>query len=110
MYNLIAKTIGFLEIEKPYKIVLKPTLGGNSAEYYAMMRKGKLVSHLIRVSISNLKGDVRDLDTLIVHEFIHAWQQENGIEEVHGPDFQRMARKLGKHLNIDNIYIKGTDV
>jgi hypothetical protein len=110
MYNLIAKTIGFLEIQKPYKIVLKPTLKGNAAEYYAMMRKGRLVSHLIRVSINNLKGDVRDLDTLLAHEFIHAWQQENSINEIHGPEFRRMARKLGKHLNLDDIYIKGTDV
>jgi len=110
MYNLIAKTIGFLEIEKPYKIVLKPTLKGSAAEYYAMVRKGKLVSHLIRVSISNLKGDIRDLNTLVVHEFIHAWQEEKGLTEIHGPEFRKMARKLEKFLNMENIYIKGVDV
>lgn len=110
MYNLIAQTIGFLKIEKPYKIVLKPSLKGNAAEYYAMVRKGKLVSHLIRISIGSLKGDIRDLNTLIVHEFIHAWQEENNIDEIHGPEFRKMARKLEKLFNMENIYIKGTDV
>jgi hypothetical protein len=109
MQNLIRQTIGFLQIEKPYKIVLKPRLKGNAAEYYEMRRKGKLVSHLIRVSISNLETDRRDLNTLIAHEFIHAWQAENGIVKVHGREFRKQAKALGNILNLDNIYIKGVD-
>jgi hypothetical protein len=109
MQNLIRQTIGFLGIEKPYKIILKPRLKGNAAEYYEMRRKGRLVSHLIRVSISNLETDCRDLHTLIVHEFIHAWQAENNIVEVHGREFRRQAKSLGNILNLENIYIKGID-
>lgn len=109
MQNLIRQTIGFLELRKPYKIVLKPSLKGNAAEYYQMMRKGRLVSHLIRVSINNLETDSRDLNTLIVHEFIHAWQAENNISEIHGREFRKMAKTLGNVLNLENIYIKGID-
>lgn len=111
MENLIAKTIGFLRLQKPYKIVIKPKLKeGNRAEYYGMYRKGELVSHLIRVSVSGLDEDMRDFNTLIVHEFIHAWQEENGLTEIHGPQFQDMAAYLGFMLNMENIYLKGIDV
>ena len=109
MQNLIRQTIGFLELRKPYKIVLKPALKGNAAEYYQMHRKGKLVSHLIRVSINNLETDRRDLNTLIVHEFIHAWQAENNITKIHGREFRKQAKTLGNALNLDNIYIRGVD-
>lgn len=109
MYNLIRQTIGFLGIQKPYKIVLKPTLKGNAAEYYEMRRKGRLVSHLIRISIDNLQTDRRCLDTLIAHEFIHAWQAENDIVEIHGKQFRKMARGLGNVLGLEDIYIRGID-
>lgn len=109
MQNLIRQTIGFLQLEKPYKIILKPRLKGNAAEYYSMVRKGRLVSHLIRISVDNLQYDRRDLNTLIVHEFIHAWQAENDIVEVHGKQFRKMARGLGNALNLENIYIRGID-
>ena len=111
MENLIADTIRFLHLQKPYKIVIKPKLkGGNRAEYYGMYRKGKLVSHLIRVSVSGLDEDIRDFNTLIVHEFIHAWQEEKGITEIHGLEFQDKAKELGRVLGMKNIYLKGIDV
>lgn len=109
MQNLIHDTIRFLQLKKPYKIVLKPSLKGNAAEYYSMMRKNKLVSHLIRVSVDNLQYDRRDLNTLIVHEFIHAWQAERGITEIHGPEFQTMAKFMACNLNMNSIYIPGID-
>lgn len=111
MENLIAKTIGFLRLQKPYKIVIKPKLKkGTRAEYYGMYRKGILDSHLLRVSVYGLDQDVRDFNTLIVHELIHAWQEENGIISVHGPEFQDKAAFLGYMLNMENIYIKDVDV
>jgi hypothetical protein len=109
MHDLIAKTIGFLNIQKPYKIVIKPKLKDNRGEYFAMYRKGKLVSHLIRISLHNMQYELRSLDTLIVHEFIHAWQEEKGITDIHGPEFQTMAKFLGHHLKLESIYLKGTD-
>lgn len=109
MHDLIRQTIGFLQIEKPYKIVIKPKLKGNRGEYYGMYRKGRLVSHLIRVSLHDMQYELRTLDTLIVHEFIHAWQEEKGISEIHGAEFRKMARSLGNVLNLENIYIRGVD-
>ena len=108
MHTLIAHTIEILGIQKPYKIVLKPSLK-NAAEYYAMYRKEKLVSHLIRINVGNLAHDTRDLNTLIVHEFIHAWQEEKELTEIHGEYFKQMAKILSKEFNLPNIYIKGTD-
>lgn len=113
MHNLIAQTIRLLQLQKPYKIVIKPKLkGGASAEYYEMRRKGKLVSHLIRINVENMFADnARSFESLIVHEFIHAWQVEKGIIEAdHGPEFQNMAEILGKNLKIKHIYLKDTDV
>lgn len=113
MHNLIAQTIRLLQLQKPYKIVIKPKLkGGASAEYYEMRRKGKLVSHLIRINVDNMFADnARSFESLIVHEFIHAWQVENNIQESdHGPHFQDKAAFMGYMLNMGNIYLKGTDV
>ena len=110
MHEIITKTVSLLELSKPYKLVFKPKLGGHSAEYYGMLRKGKLVSHVLRFSIGNMSVDARNLDTLIVHEFIHAWQAEKGLDETHGPFFKKMAKVLGKEFNLPLIYIKGTDV
>lgn len=110
MHNLIAKTIGFLQLKKPYKIILKPTIkAGHSAQYVSMYRKDKLVSHVITVNIGNLGKDTRCLDTLIVHEFIHAWQEETGLTEIHGYYFRKMAKILSKELELPLIYIKGVD-
>ena len=108
MHTIIHRTIEILELKKPYKIVLKPSLR-YAAEYYAMYRKEKLVSHLIRINVGNLAHDTRDLNTLVVHEFIHAWQEEIGLTEIHGYYFKKMAKILAEEFMLPNIYIKGTD-
>jgi hypothetical protein len=110
MHDLIRQTIGFLGIEKPYKIIIKPKLKGNRGEYYGLYRKGKLVSHLIRISLHDMEYELRTLDTLIVHEFIHAWQEEKGITDIHGLEFQTTAKFLGHHLKLESIYIPGIDL
>lgn len=113
MHTLVAQTLGYLRLRIPYKIVIKPYLkGGNSAEYYEMRRKGKLTQHLIRVNMRNLYEDnARSFESLLVHEFIHAWQAENEILEAdHGPEFVRIAQELEYHWNIPGIYIPGTDI
>jgi predicted metal-dependent hydrolase len=109
MNLLIAKTVGLLKIQKPYKIILKDKLKDNAAEYYAMYRKDKLCSHVIRVNLSILQNDQRDLNTLIVHELIHAWQEETGLIEIHGKYFQKMAKILGNEFNLPLLYMKKYD-
>lgn len=113
MYNLVLETTRFLNIQKPWKIVIKPYLKTESAaEYYEMRRKKKLVSHLIRINLECMGYEnARSLDSLIVHEFIHAWQAENSIQESdHGPEFQKMARILETHLSVPRIYLPDTDI
>lgn len=110
MNIIIAKAARLLQIQKPYKIILKPKLTtGNAAEYYALYRKQKLSSHIIRINLGTLENDTRCINTLVVHEFIHAWQEETGLTEVHGKYFKGMAKILSAEFDLPLLYIKGVD-
>lgn len=71
---------------------------------------GNLIGHNITIYIRELADDVRPFDTILAHELIHAWQEEKGFEEIHGPHFQKMAAKIGKTYRLKNIYVRGADV
>jgi SprT-like family len=106
--DLVAVCVHYMGIKKRYQIVLKPKIKNASAYYWEMKRNGKLVYHLIHIS---LEGDtIRDTETLIVHELIHAWQAENGYTDTHGQSFKSMARRLESQFGIKNLYIPGTDI
>lgn len=83
------------------------------AEYspvYREMKSGKmkLRKHCIKIFIG---GELeRDIDSLIAHELIHAWQEENGIAEIHGPQFIKKARRMEKIFNLDRVYIPDVDI
>ena len=68
--------------------------------------KGKLSEHRITVYLQDYS---RDFDTVLAHELIHAWQEENGKTEYHGWHFKRIARKMEKTFSLAGVYIKGTD-
>ena len=107
----IARAIGYLQLEVPYSIVIKPKLRDCAGLYTSVYKGNKLVEHRITISLYHTGKDfVRDLNTVIVHELIHAWQEENGIEETHGSEFQRMAEYLGNKLGMGNLYIWDCDV
>lgn len=109
--DLIANVIRFLQLQKPYAITLKPKLKDAAAVYYSVYRKNKLVKHLIEISVENLPYDMRDLNTLIAHELIHAWQTEFTDEQkMHGPEFRKMAKLVSAEFDLPLIYIKGTDL
>ena len=115
MHDLIAKTVGFLEIKKPYRIIIKPKFkpNKNRAQCWARYKAGKLVRHDVEINLHNIEGDMRKIDILIAHEFVHAWQVEQGImdsKNYHDKHFRSMAKKLGKYLGLENIYVKGVDV
>ena len=107
--NLAA--IEFLGLKKPYKIELRSKSNkAMTAGYYAILTKNnKLHSHLIRIYMGNLSDDIRSLETLIIHELIHAWQQEKGFTDIHGPSFQYMAHLISIHFRIPNLYLPDTD-
>jgi len=108
MHTIINNTVDILGLRKPYKIVLKPSLK-YAAEYSAVYRKEKLCYHIIRVNLGNLAHDARCLNTLVVHELIHAWQEERGLLEIHGYYFRKMARILGQAFGMSKIYMPGVD-
>ena len=110
MKNTILAITHFLGIKLPYRIILRQGKhNGAMALHTCYVRKGKIIGHKIEVSLDT-ENDRRDTDMLIIHEFIHAWQAENGHTDIHGKSFQRMAKKVEKVFGIPDIYIKGIDV
>lgn len=106
--EIINICINMLSITRPYKIELLSSSNVESDALYWPVysdKKGKL-THNIRVYLGNKH---RTLEALIAHEFIHAWQEEQKLIEIHGPKFIAMARELEEHIGISGIYNKETD-
>ena len=117
MFELIDYCVEWLGLEKPYTIKLNSKgKKSASAEYRASYNRGDiLVSHQINIYLGNQDTDSRDIETLIAHELIHAYQEEHNIIEIHGDDFASIAEMLTFTLNaagfqIGQIYIPGTDI
>jgi Zn-dependent peptidase ImmA (M78 family) len=117
LFELIDLTVEYLGLEKPYTIKLNSKgKKSASAEYRASYnRGGELVSHQITIYLGNQDTDSRDIETLIAHELIHAFQEEHNIIEIHGDDFIDVAGLLSMYLEtagiyVGNIYIAGVDV
>ena len=117
LFELIDLSVEYLGLEKPYIIKLNSKgKRSASAEYIAKYnRGGQLVSHQVTIYLGNQPQDTRDIETLIAHELIHAFQEEKGILEIHGQDFADVAGLLSMYLEtagiyVGNIYIEGTDV
>lgn len=102
--------IKYLGLKKPVnlRIVTRKNRFAD-AEYEAEYsdKTGKLKEHQITIYYKN---NCRDLDTLIAHELIHAWQEENKKTEIHGKYFIKYARKMEKDFNLKEIYIEGVDL
>ena len=117
LFELIDYCVEWLALEKPYTIKLNSKgKKSASAEYRASYnRGGELVSHQITIYLGNQDTDSRDIETLIAHELIHAYQEEHGWTEIHGDDFADIAEMLAFTLEaagiyVGNIYIAGVDV
>ena len=109
MFNLY-DYIKFLGLKKPVNLrIITRKNRWADAEYEAEYsdKTGKLKEHLITVYY---KDNTRELDVLIAHELIHAWQEENKKTETHGPAFIKYARKMEKAFGLQEIYIPGTDL
>lgn len=111
MHDLIEKTVRFLKLKKSYRLIIVPKLTSkNRAEYTGRFKKGVLYMHDIYITMQGMQNEARSLETLVVHEFIHAWQQEKGHTDIHGKSFKRKAKQLGLVFNMSNIYLKDIDV
>ena len=106
----IQQVAKYLGLKRPFKIELKSHTNKNmDAAYWGLYNsRGKLSSHLIRVYLGNISD--RSLDALIAHELIHAWQEENGIIEIHGDKFKIKSVQLAHRFEISAIYIPGRDI
>ena len=113
--NLI---IEILELKVGYTITLQnKIMSGSRAEYCSEHSdSGRLRKHCIVIATKGIEDDARNLETLIAHEFIHAWQAEyKPNSAVHGKVFQRKAEYLYDALmgagieNISPLYIKSVD-
>ena len=98
-HGLINYYIQFAELKKPveFRITRKPAKF--VAEYQTVYNKrGEIKKHIIWIHLHELKSDVRDECTIIVHELIHAMQAEGCFEEIHGPFFIRQAKRFKKEF------------
>lgn len=97
-----------LDLKLPVRLILSEKSNKHSDAYYVPIynNKGILTSHKITIFFTSC---ARNIDTLIVHELIHAWQEENKYKEVHGKKFREWAEYFEREYFISNIYIPRTD-
>lgn len=101
--------IKFLGLKKPVDITIKTRKGRDCDAYYLPSysdRTGKLIGHKIVIWLGEAN---RTFDTLLAHELIHAWQEENKKLEIHGKHFRRLAKKMETAFGLCDIYIDGVD-
>lgn len=119
LYILIRDCLGYMALLRKFEIILKDKVKKTyTAKYEALYNdRGELVKHLITVYVGNLfkNPGERNIETLIAHELVHAWQEETGAEDTHGDSFVQMAGQLQDYLlaaghNIGPIYDPETDL
>lgn len=99
--------INFLDLQKPVELTMTDKNPKKwDAFYLPKYGKKRLKKHYITIST---KAD-RNQETLLMHELIHAWQEEKGLREVHGKKFRKMARKAERVYNLVDVFVKGLDV
>lgn len=95
--GIINEAYRFIGLRKPFTVEMVWRKNKSAtAKYWGLYNeKGVLKSHRIKVYIKNLDNpNERDIDILIIHELVHAWQEENGFSDIHGKSFKEMAARL----------------
>ena len=118
MQSVIQHCVSIMNLKKPYKVSLVSKMRDKVCAFYtaSYSAKGILLRHNIKVNMQTVTEGYRTLNSLIVHEFIHAWQEEHNITEFHGKDFERMAKILeiffqsNGYTDVTDVFIKGTDI
>lgn len=112
MDKLIHACVAYLEIQRPIDIrfVTRLKYKGWHA-YHTTLNKGdKILKHVIKVSLAATFDSRRDVDTVIAHEFVHAWQAEYAPKSaMHGKVFAEKAFELRARLITDGFDI-GEDI
>lgn len=112
--RMIDEAALYLELKKPYEIRIKSKSHNWAAGFCEQhTRKGKILKHVITLYLPNIINSDFTLESVILHELVHAWQAENGLlieGDYHGADFQSKAYDLGEALEVADIFHPATDV
>lgn len=110
MNTILKQFIEFLGLEKPVDITIKTRLNTKIDGYHIPVysdKTGLLKSHKIVIYIND---NYRPFYTILAHELIHAWQEENDCRsEFHGKQFKKIARKMSDKFELTQIYCKDLD-
>lgn len=108
MDKLIHACIAYLEIKRPVDIRFVTRLKYKDwhACHTTLNKGDKILKHVIKVSLAATFGSRRDADTVIAHEFVHAWQAEYAPKSaMHGKVFADKAFELRAKLIEDGFDI-----
>ena len=107
--EFINSLIEYLRIKNPVTITISTKEHKSVDGYYTPRYSSddELVGHNIRVYINS--DSPRSIEATIAHELIHAWQEENSDDAVHGRRFAYRARKLESSFALAHVYIPWTD-
>lgn len=107
--ELMLDIIEELGLKKPVDLTIKTRKAKDCDAFYQPIysdKNGELKSHRIVVYIINPE---RSFETLVAHELIHAWQEENHKQEMHGDWFQTKAEQLEDIFGLEDIYRSEVD-
>ena len=104
--NELIETLG---LKLPITLIVRTRSNKLCDAYYLPIhsdRTAKLKGHKVVIYTKDVQ---RSFDTLLAHELIHAWQEENKKYETHGKHFKKLAKQLESKFNLTEIYIEGVD-
>ena len=105
MIEFVQQQARVLKLTVPVELRLCFRDSDNDAEYIPRYNNhGELKRHIIKLFVGN---NHRDTETLIIHELIHAYQEENKITEIHGKSFAKMAARFAEY---PDVYIPEIDL
>lgn len=108
MDKLILACIEILELKRPVDIRFVSRIRNKNwcAYHYAEIKNEKVIKHVIKYSLETSRDTDRDMQTIIAHEMVHAWQAEYYPHSAtHGVRFRDKAFDLR-----DNLLNEGFDI
>ena len=112
-FKIITDAVEYLGLQKPFDIRIKSKEHKWAAGFCEQhTRKGKIIKHVITLYLPSMVSSRFSLESVILHELIHAWQAENDIlveGEYHGWEFQDTARELERIFKVPNIFSPESD-
>lgn len=114
MLDFINACKEILKIQNPVEIILRDKIykGYLGVHWTEVKDSGKIKCHVIKISLKKLENDIRGMQTILAHEFIHAWQAEYKPikKKAHTPTFKRMSEFLETELAKKGFAVSNTFV